>query len=88
MLEFFFQIIVVFVSLLWIILHCYYADLTTDRMEEIKDKIYDAKWFELPVELQKLSILVILRSQGLFRFNGLGIVYCTLETLGKVCHED
>lgn len=86
MLEFFFQIIVVFVSLIWIILHCYYADSTTDRMEEISYKIYDSKWFELPVHLQKLSTLVIIRSQGLFRFNGLKIVYCTLETLGKVCH--
>lgn len=75
-------------SLLWIIMHCYYADLTTDRMEDIKYKIYDSKWFELPVELQKMSTLVISRSQGLLRFNGLGIVYCTLETLGKVCEMD
>lgn len=84
MLEFFFQVIVVFVSLLWIILHCSYADLTTDRMEKIAEKIYDSKWLELPVELQRVSVLVISRSQILFRFNGLNIVYCTLETLGKV----
>lgn len=74
-------------SLIWIILHCYYADLTTDRMERVKYTTYDSKWFELPVELQRLSTLIILRSQALLRFNGWSIVYCTLETLGKVWYK-
>lgn len=63
---------------------CFYADKTTDRMEIIGEKIFEPKWFELPVKHQKPIILIISRSQQKLRFNGGGMVYCTLESFGKV----
>lgn len=84
MAEFFFQLLCIFSSLLWPFIHCYYADMTTDRMETIGEKIFEPKWVELPVKLQKPIILIISRSQQKLRFNGGGMVYCTLESFGKV----
>lgn len=58
--------------------------MTTDRMEAIGEKIFEPKWIELPIELQKPIILIISRSQQKLRFNGGGMVYCTLESFGNV----
>lgn len=58
--------------------------MTTDRMEVIGEKIFEPKLIELPNELQKPIILIISRSQQELRFNGGGMVYCTLESFGKV----
>lgn len=53
-------------------------------MYTIGGGIYAIDWFHLPVEFQSKIILIIARSQKRVHFNGLGLVHCSLEVLGKV----
>lgn len=71
-------------SFSWITLFCYYANSTTDRIADLSQAAYNSNWMEWSPELQKYIILIMRRSQEPVYFNGLGLIYCTLETFGKV----
>lgn len=71
-------------SLFWPFLHCHYATLITEQIEDVGFSAYDSNWFDLPMDIQKYIILIIMRSQEELYFTGLGMIYCTVETLGKV----
>lgn len=80
-----FAIFCVICSTSWPCLYCYYASQTVTRMACAGDFVYGSAWFNLPLNLQKYIIVIIARSQEELCFTGLGIIYCTLVVLGKVC---
>lgn len=79
-----FQLIYMACSLFWPVLHCYYASSITQRIEDTAVTAYSSKWFDLHIKLQKFVILMMIRSQEELHFTGWSIIYCTMETLGKV----
>ncbi|XP_031629238.1 putative odorant receptor 92a [Contarinia nasturtii] len=80
-----YHIICMGTSMLWPILFCYYGTHVINRISLIGFSAYDANWFEYPSVLQKYLILIIARSQEPIHFDGLNIIYCTLEVFGKLC---
>lgn len=79
-----FSIICVFVGTLWSSLFSIYSTRVIDQIEEIGETAYNINWVNLPPSLQKYSILIIARSQEPINFAGLGMIYCNLETFGRV----
>lgn len=68
----------------WPFLYCYFATIASDRVLNVGKKTFDSNWYDFPQDLQKYIVLIISRSQKPIYFTGLGLVHCTLETLGKV----
>lgn len=58
--------------------------MTTDRILNIENSLYDSNWYEIDVDIRKYIILIISRAQKPIFFTGFGIVYCSLEVFGKV----
>lgn len=79
-----YSVICIVASLMWPLLFCYYADLTTNRMAAIGNDIYCLNWYDYPFEVRKYLILMIAYSQERIYFNGFNFVSCTLVTFSKV----
>lgn len=60
-------------------IYCHLSELVTMDLLRIGDVFFDFAWYEIPVKYQKLFILPIQRSHIEFRFNGLGLIDCTLQ---------
>lgn len=65
-------------------LFCYLSERITVALSKIGVAFYESMWFHLPTRQQKLLALTIARSQQEFYYDGLGLVYCSLETFGRV----
>lgn len=72
------------ICLLWPTLYCYFASFTIERIASIGNDAYFLKWYYYPPMLQKYFTLIIAQSQGKVQFTGLGLIYCSIETFGKV----
>lgn len=68
----------------WPFLFCYFATIATERIIAVGQTTFNLNWYDYPPELQKFIVLIVARSQKPAYFTGLGIVHCSLETLGKV----
>lgn len=79
-----FQLIYMACSLFWPFLHCYYASSITQQIGNTGFTAYGSNWFDLPIHLQKYIVLMVVRAQQTLYFTGFDIIYCTMETLGKV----
>lgn len=56
----------------------------TLKLSTIGNIFYTEPWYTYPRKLQTFAILMIQNSQRNRYLTGLGIVYCNLETFGKV----
>lgn len=65
-------------------LFCFLSERITAALSKIGFAFYESLWLHLPTRQQKLLALTIARSQQDFYYEGLGIVYCSLETFGRV----
>lgn len=65
-------------------IYCYFSEKVTQISFEIGEISYDSSWYEFPIGLQKLTILMISNSQREFRFKGLGMIDCSLATFSTV----
>lgn len=74
----------IFSGSFWPFLFCNYANIATDRIDEIGLLTYTTDWFNYPLDLQKYMILIIARSQLPTQFTGLNLIYCNKEVFGKV----
>ncbi|XP_031637097.1 uncharacterized protein LOC116349691 [Contarinia nasturtii] len=72
----------------WPFLFAWNATLATERIIAVGQTTFGLNWYDYPPELQRCLVLIISRSQKPVYFTGLGIVHCTLETLGKVSDSD
>lgn len=68
----------------WMFLHCFLGKMVTDRYDELSNDLYQSKWYNLPVELQKYFILMLANTQKPLFFDGLGIYVLDLETFASV----
>lgn len=46
----------------------------------VVDVMYDSTWYTLPINLQKLLILMLMRPEKGFRLKGAGMIDCSLAT--------
>lgn len=65
-------------------LYCYHGGRTTVNYLEFTDCIYGIKWIQLPVQLQKLFIIMIGQAQKPLFYSGSGIIKLDLAVFGNV----
>lgn len=63
---------------------CFLGRLATESYEKMSDCLYECKWYDHPVELQKNFILMILNAREPIYYSGFGIADLNLETFRKV----
>lgn len=82
--------VVVSTSLLF--LYCFFGKLATDSYLRIGDLVYESNWQDIPVELQKYLILMIVNMQKSLKYHGFGIAVLDLITFTSVrqtiCHSE
>lgn len=72
--------------LMQLIIYCAFSENVTTDLYATGDIFYEFPWYRLPVDLQKLFILGILRAQSEFRLTGLGIIECSLKVFASVMY--
>lgn len=82
--------VVVSTSLLF--LYCFFGKLATDSYLRMGDLVYESNWQDIPVELQKYLILMIVNMQKPLKYHGFGIAVLDLITFTSVrqtiCHSE
>lgn len=66
------------------VIYCAFSENMTYDLLITGDYVYESPWYQLPIRLQKLYVLPILRSQRLFRLTGLDIIECSLRVFASV----
>lgn len=64
--------------------YCYFGKLATDSFQKMADYLYESNWHELPINLQKEFVVMILNTQKPLHYTGFGIAVLNLETFLKV----
>lgn len=64
---------------------CYYAEGVTTDLLRVGDIFYNSFWYKLSSQEQKILILLIQRSQIIFRLKGFEFFDCSLEVFAVVC---
>lgn len=68
-----------------LVIYCYFGQKITNKFAEVADVCYSLLWYEHPLNLQKYTILILMRSQRPFFFRGYFFLSgCSLETLKLV----
>lgn len=65
--------------------YSHYSENISAKSVKLADVIYCTNWYEMPLEEQKTIILMIMRSQKEYRFDGYGMVHCSLANFWTVC---
>lgn len=65
--------------------YCYYAEGVTTDLLRVGNIFYSSLWYKLSSQEQKLLILLIQRSQIIFRLRGFEFFDCSLEVFAVVC---
>lgn len=65
-------------------LFCCFGRLLTEKYERMPDCLYESKWNELPIELQKFYVIIIGVSQRPLFYHGFGMIYLNLQTFTQV----
>lgn len=68
-------------------LNCYLNTLTIFQSNQLAESVYQLKWYNYPIQLQRYLQLIMLRSQNSSYFSGFGFVYCSLESFADVIDE-
>lgn len=63
---------------------CHYATNATQRVYSITDLVYASKWYMLPVNEQRLLILILNRAQKPPLLQGYGIITCSMASFLRV----
>lgn len=58
--------------------------LATESYEDMIDRLYECKWHELPISLQKYFILMIQNAQQPVYYHGFGVALLNMQTFTKV----
>lgn len=65
--------------------YSHFAENICAKSASLANVIYCTNWYEMPIVEQKIIILMIARSQKEYRFQGYGLVYCSLGNFLAVC---
>lgn len=68
--------------------YCYFGKVTSESFAQMCDSIYYLNWPHLPIELQKLIILMIAHMQQSIFYHGFGIVQLDLNTFVRVSKRE
>lgn len=60
--------------------YCNFSENVTQISVGVVDVMYDSTWYTLPINFQKLLILMLMRSEKEFRLKGAGMIDCSLAT--------
>lgn len=80
--------VIAMTNILWIYFHCLWGKLVTDQYDEWSNHLYDSKWYELPIGLQKYFIVMLANMQKPFYFHGFKVYVLNLETFTKVSRTE
>lgn len=72
------------VSLSTLFLYCYFGQVATDCYENVAIILYEAKWLNTPLKLQKYFVLMIGNAQIPLNYHGFGIAFLSLNTYMRV----
>lgn len=64
--------------------YCFLGTLATDSYQNYADLLYETHWYKLPLNLQKLYILMIANAQKPIYYHGFGIIQLKLNIFIKV----
>lgn len=64
---------------------CYLGAFVTANYSKLSDVLYQSKFYDLPIALQKIYIPMIANTQYLLVYDGLYSVPLNLTTFTKVC---
>lgn len=73
------------ILLLWFFLFCHFGDRITHRFNDVADALYELTWHKLPLDQQKMLIMMIAFGQKSVYLRGFGDTRCTHEAFIKVC---
>lgn len=69
-----------------IFLYCYFGKIATDSVMNMTDCLFQSKWLNLPVDLQKYFIFMIGNARQPLFYDGFRIATLNLETfIGVSC---
>lgn len=77
-------LILQFWSLLMIFFFCILGEMVTNQFEMFNDELNQCNWYVLPLELQKIMIIVMVNAQRETVIRGFGNILCTRQTFKKV----
>lgn len=64
--------------------YCFFGKMATESYVQMADCLFDSKWFELPLQLQKYFIIMIKNAQRPMFFHCLGVIVLDLLTFTTV----
>lgn len=64
--------------------YCYQATITVKYLEENSRKVYNSKWYKLPVKQQMNIKLLIIYSQITREISGYGYIACSMPIFLRV----
>lgn len=79
-----FTLITIGTNLANLLLYCYYGKQTTDYYGAFGDCLFESKWYNLPVDLQKVVLMVIGNAQQPLFYHGFRVARINLETFTSV----
>lgn len=65
-------------------LYCYFGQQSSESFEKMPDTLYEYKWQDLPVKMQKHILIMISSMQKPQYYHGFGIVNLDLKTFIEV----
>lgn len=58
--------------------------MATSSYERMADSLYECNWFELPVQMQKCLMIMIMKTQKPIYYHGFRVAVLDLATFNKV----
>lgn len=71
-------------GILNLFVYCFFGVMATQSYEDMADCLYDSKWQELPIDLQKYIMLMIQNMQVPMYYTGFGFAILDLHTFTSV----
>lgn len=65
-------------------LYCHFGSVITESFSKCGDLVYESHWLELPINLQRFSIMMIQNSHLELAFKGFDMVELNLESFTNV----
>lgn len=73
-----------FWSVTCIFLYCEFGDRVTNEFEELNDAIDQLKWYDFPIEIQRMMPIIMILAQKPVEIRGYGNIACARHVFLKV----
>lgn len=75
---------VIFWSLVAIFIVCEIGEMTTSEFDSFNDTFYQCEWYEFPIKIQRMLLIVTANAQHPVIIKGFGNTLCARESFTKV----